>query len=67
MAHLAEKYLRSIMQLIMSKYLSIDIISQQRFLVKGAAQRNIKFNVTVRCSFNLDVADFATNITVRST
>jgi hypothetical protein len=34
---------------------------------EGAAQRNIKFNITVRCTFNLDVADFATNITVRCT
>jgi hypothetical protein len=34
---------------------------------EGAAHRNIKFNVTVRCTFNLDVADFATNITVRCT
>jgi hypothetical protein len=25
---------------------------------EGAAHRNIKFNVTVRCTFNLDVADF---------
>jgi hypothetical protein len=29
----------------------------QGFLIKGAAHRNIKFNVTVRCTFNLDVAD----------
>jgi hypothetical protein len=34
---------------------------------EGAAHRNIKFNVTVRCTFNHDVADFATNITVRCT
>jgi hypothetical protein len=34
---------------------------------EGAAHRNIKFNVTVRCTFNLDVAVFSTNITVRCT
>jgi hypothetical protein len=29
---------------------------------KGAAHRNIKFNVTVRCTFNLDFADFLLQI-----
>jgi hypothetical protein len=34
---------------------------------EGAAHRNIKFNVTVRCTFNHDLPVFATNITVRCT
>jgi hypothetical protein len=40
----------------------VELINFPRF--KGAAHRNIKFNVTVRRSFK---PDFATNITVRCT
>jgi hypothetical protein len=34
----------------------VAMVRYPRF--EGAAHRNIKFNVTVRCTFNLDVADF---------
>jgi hypothetical protein len=34
-------------------------VAMVRYLcLEGAAHRNIKFNVTVRCTFNLDIADF---------
>jgi hypothetical protein len=34
----------------------VAMVGYPRF--EGAAHRNIKFNVTVRCTFNLDVTDF---------
>jgi hypothetical protein len=34
----------------------VAMVSYPRF--EGAAHRNINFNVTVRCTFNLDFTDF---------
>jgi hypothetical protein len=38
----------------------VAMVRYPRF--EGAAHRNIKFNVTVRCTFNLDFADFLLQI-----
>jgi hypothetical protein len=43
----------------------VAMVRDPRF--EGAAHRNIKFNVTVRSTFNHDLPIFATNITVRCT